>query len=127
MPVDKSNYAENWSAIVRRINERAGNKCEWCGAPNGAYIRRRKSNPAQFEIALQDECEDSEFTKPIRVVLTTAHLNHDTSDNRDENLAALCQYHHLTHDAQYHASNAKRTRERKKAEEIKKSGQLELF
>ena len=32
------------------------------------------------------------------VVLATAHLNHDTRDNRPENLAALWQRCHMMHD-----------------------------
>lgn len=38
----------------------------------------------------------------IRVVISVAHLNHDPSDHRDENLVALCQWCHLMHDRQHH-------------------------
>lgn len=37
-----------------------------------------------------------------RVVLASAHLNHDPSDNRSRNLAALCQRCHMLHDADHH-------------------------
>jgi hypothetical protein len=37
-----------------------------------------------------------------RVVLASAHLNHDPSDNRPRNLAALCQRCHMSHDASEH-------------------------
>jgi hypothetical protein len=37
-----------------------------------------------------------------RVVLATAHRNHDTSDNSDANLAALCQRCHMLHDRPEH-------------------------
>lgn len=37
-----------------------------------------------------------------RVVLASAHLNHDPSDNRLRNLAALCQRCHMVHDAAEH-------------------------
>ncbi len=37
-----------------------------------------------------------------RVVLASAHLNHDPSDNRPRNLAALCQRCHMVHDAAEH-------------------------
>lgn len=39
----------------------------------------------------------------VRIVLTVAHLNHDPSDMREENLAALCQWCHLHHDRGHHA------------------------
>jgi hypothetical protein len=54
------------------------------------------------------------------VVLTIAHLDHDTTNNEDSNLAALCQRCHLTYDAKLHAENSRWTREAK-------SGQLNLF
>jgi hypothetical protein len=53
-------------------------------------------------------------------VLTTAHLNHDPSDNREENLAALCQRCHLAHDLQHHLQSRRINRE-------KAVGQLRLF
>lgn len=37
-----------------------------------------------------------------RVVLASAHLNHDPGDNRPRNLAALCQRCHMRYDAQEH-------------------------
>ena len=49
-----------------------------------------------------------------RVVLASAHLNHDPGDNRARNLAALCQRCHMRHDAGEHRRrrwlNAFRTR-----------------
>jgi hypothetical protein len=84
MPMDYSKYPSNWKEISKRIRfDRAGNKCEWegCEAVNG------QSNPATGS----------------KVILTVAHLNHDTQDNRDENLMAMCQLHHLRYDAKHHA------------------------
>lgn len=37
-----------------------------------------------------------------RVVLASAHLNHDPGDNRLRNLAALCQRCHMVHEAAEH-------------------------
>ena len=45
-----------------------------------------------------------------RVVLASAHLDHDPSHNRLRNLAALCQRCHMLHDAPEH----RRTRWRKR-------------
>ncbi|WP_294356859.1 hypothetical protein [uncultured Sphingomonas sp.] len=49
-----------------------------------------------------------------RVVLASAHLNHNPGDNRARNLAALCQRCHMRHDADEHRRrrwrNAFRTR-----------------
>lgn len=103
MPMDKSRYPLDWNEISRRIRfERAGGCCEWCGAVNAT------SHPVTGS----------------KVVLTVAHIDHDTTNNADENLAALCQKCHLRHDAKIHAQHAAETRRRKRDAE---TGQLELF
>jgi 5-methylcytosine-specific restriction endonuclease McrA len=77
-------YPRDWPAISRRIRARAGWVCETpgCGAAQGA--------PHPITGA--------------RVVLTVAHLNHDPSDCRDENLRALCQRCHNRYDAPMRAA-----------------------
>ena len=37
-----------------------------------------------------------------RVVLASAHLDHDPGNNRARNLAALCQRCHMLHDGEEH-------------------------
>lgn len=37
-----------------------------------------------------------------RVILASAHLNHDPGDNRPHNFAALCQRCHMLHDGAEH-------------------------
>jgi 5-methylcytosine-specific restriction endonuclease McrA len=77
MPLDKTKYPPDWPSISSRIRfTRAHNRCELCGAEN------YKPHPLTGK----------------KVVLTVAHLNRDTTDNRDENLKALCQSCHLNHD-----------------------------
>jgi 5-methylcytosine-specific restriction endonuclease McrA len=65
---------EQWQAIRAETRDRAGDKCEHCGRPNHIW-------------GIQCGC---------------AHLNHDPSDNRDENLAWLCRACHLIHDRLHH-------------------------
>lgn len=38
----------------------------------------------------------------VQVVCTVAHLNHVAGDDREENLAFLCQWCHLHYDAAHH-------------------------
>lgn len=127
MPMDRKRYPANWPEISLRIRARAGNRCEWCGAPNGAFIARLRENPHLYEIALEDDGACADFHKAVRVVLTVAHLGaphadgrpgdkHDKMDCRDENLAALCQRCHLRYDLQEHAENARETRRAKRLE-----------
>lgn len=126
MPISKENlalYPANWKAISRRIRfERAGNRCEWCGVRNHAFGRWASKTSDVFHYADAGERDTltAEGVKVIRIVLTVAHLNHDPRDNREENLAALCQRHHLRLDGPQHVANARATRERR-------SGQTSLF
>jgi len=100
MPIDKKKYPDNWNEISSRIRFiRAQNRCEVCGAIN------YQPHPLTGK----------------RVVLTVAHINRDTFDNRDENLKALCQRCHLQHDR---GDNNKRKRYGK---EYNNNPKLQLF
>lgn len=143
MPIDYEKYPADWKAISLRIREREGNRCKWCAAPNHAEIVRSSIDPARYImfdmnegvyispngqwLRLSEIPDEYDITKTIRVVLTVAHLNHDVTDNRDDNLAALCQRCHLRHDSKYHAHNSRATRARKKHEATAAVGQLSLF
>ena len=51
-----------------------------------------------------------------KVVLTTAHLDHDPKNSNPHNLRALCQRCHNRYDAQHRSGNRQRTRALKQAE-----------
>lgn len=97
MPISRENaarYPKDWRAISERIKRRASWVCESvpgqpaCGATQG------QRHP---------------ITKAI-VVLTVAHLDHQSENCTDANLRALCQRCHLRYDAKHHAKNAAKTR-----------------
>lgn len=123
MPIDYSEYPDNWRAISRYIREvRAKNKCEFCGAPNGRYIIRPR-NDTRWKLANPD------WPKATLIVLTVAHINPDKMDvrynpdlfdpdDKDNNLVAECQRCHLIRDAEHHANNRKFGN---------RDGQIELF
>lgn len=135
MPVDWSKYSPFWKSIRAHILERAANRCEFCGVANHALIIRSTIDPARY--IRYDEDKDCHYTmdgtairlseipgefefdwngnhRPmIKVVLTIAHLDHDTTNNADDNLRALCQRCHLKHDARQHAERAAETRRMK--------------
>ena len=102
MPIDYRLYPADWPAIRARILLRAGNRCEGCGLPNGALGVRL---PDGAFVETPDHAAGTWVggRKVMRVVLTVAHLNHDTADNRDENLRAWCQQCHNRHDAKMRA------------------------
>ena len=93
MPILKEKYPPDWKDISRRIRfVRANSKCERCGAVHGSTIVRVWRDGTAHN---------------TKIILTTAHLNRDTMDNREENLAALCQKCHLLYDRFQHAHSRK--------------------
>ena len=81
--------------------------CELCCAPNGRVIYRQPNGP-QWTVT-----ERSPW-KPIKIVLTVAHLNQNPTDNRMCNLLALCQRCHNKIDLPWRQKNAAATRAAKK-------------
>ena len=97
MPCDYRQYPDNWLTEIRpAILKRADNRCE--GSP--AYPDCRAENHSIHPVT------------GSLVILSIAHLNHDIKDNRPENLRALCQLCHNTHDAAKRAGNRWRRRHR---------------
>lgn len=141
--MDKSRYPANWREISDDIRfNRAGSKCEQCGAPHKEHIWRKLDNPYEWT-----QFGDEEFTyyhgheyadNPVLVILTVHHIGVDKPDGtpgdpsdkldvRPENLIALCQRCHLQADLIHHLENRKATLAKKRAEKIAATGQLDLF
>ena len=142
-PENRARYPADWPEISGAAKERAGWKCQhpgcwarqyavgiwrrignewrWCEiAPpplTRSYADARQMAADQHFARFGDELGDE---KIIVIVLTVAHLNHQPEDCRPENLAAMCQRHHLAYDHDHHRANAQATRRAK-------SGTLELF
>jgi len=119
MPCDYSKYPKNWKEIRARILQRDNYCCKVCGVYNysiGWRDKNEKWHPVECSFQGDEEAADAVRSgyKVIKIVLTIAHLNHDITDNRDENLAALCQLHHLRHDIQHHKSNQRETIRKRK-------------
>lgn len=95
MPIkDKSRYPVNWENLSWAVRMRAGWRCEGSPAYPDCRATHGESHPVTGS----------------KVILTVAHLDHDPGNNEPDNLRALCQRCHLTHDAQIHALNASVTR-----------------
>lgn len=120
MPIREENrkrYPSDWKAISRRIRDRDGNRCKWCGVPNGALVTRDDTgkwyalSPSEAEVA---SLIDGDVVTMI--VLTVAHLDRTPEHCDDDNLVALCQKCHLNYDLRIHVSNAAKTRRLRKEE-----------
>lgn len=145
MPTDMSKYPKNWKTEIRpMILERAGHKCEFCGLDNYALIMRHPEYDEQH--LLYDVENDTHYDETgwavrmsemseayidvpyIKVILTIAHIHDPDPMNCDpDNLKALCQRCHNRHDMPMRVENRRKTRLKKKREEIRATGQMEMF
>lgn len=106
-PSEREKYPADWKAISARIRARAGDRCE-CQGECGLH----PPNP------LPRRCEERQGA-PARwakgkVVLTTAHLDHQPEHVENANLRAFCQRCHLRYDSAHHQRNAAATRRARK-------------
>ena len=117
------------------VIERA--RCEQCNARNLAYGYRDKTGDFWEMQDIEDRLNEGQDlfdpgevlehcwdkmgnpTKPVRIVLTISHTDHDTTNNNPRNLRALCQRCHIHHDRELHMANARATR-------VAKTGQIEI-
>ena len=122
-PENRGRYPPDWPQIVARIQRRAGNRCEQCGVENGALGGRLRDGTWLPARSLGEGMRGLLWPKPgqeascgagaqferlriIRIVCTTAHLDHQPENCTDENLRYWCQRCHLRYDAQHHAQTA---------------------
>jgi hypothetical protein len=110
-------YPIDWrqlSAVIRF--QRAQGRCEGCGWPHGGLVLHlgdgrwwdaehgiwRDGQGRRLRRRVLIPAEGLEGVRSTRVVLATAHRDHDPTNNRPGNLAALCQRCHLLHDRAEH-------------------------
>ncbi|MCB1883342.1 MAG: hypothetical protein KDG89_04985 [Geminicoccaceae bacterium] len=107
-------YPIDWPLLSKRVRfERAKGRCETCGRPHLATIHQladgRWYDEAEGEwrddggrTAAWPNVETYAGYRVWRVLLGTAHLDHDPTNSRFDNLKALCQRCHLRHDRKEH-------------------------
>ncbi len=122
-------YPIDWvqlSALIRF--ERAKGRCQGCARPRGRFVchlgdgRRwdpkrgtwRDGAGRRVRRALEIENLQAQV-RTTRVVLATAHRDHNPTNNRPRNLMALCQRCHLIHDREEHRRRRWLTLFRRKA------------
>ena len=81
-PENKERYPKDWKAISQSVRDRAGNRCE--GSPAFPQCRAENGKPHP--------------ETGSKVVLTTAHLDHQPENCDPENLRAWCQRCHNVYD-----------------------------
>lgn len=130
MPVDKSKYPENWDTVIcPDILARADNKCEFCGIKNHITVIRgylgkldvyQDENDGSIYLASNSQkisegpLGEVGYFKPVKIVLTIMHLDHNTNNNDYLNLKAGCQRCHNRWDNVHRRTNAAITRLKKR-------------
>jgi hypothetical protein len=120
-------YPPHWPELSHHVRfERAGARCQRCGRrhltlvrclPDGRWFdqqaatwRDRRGRMARWS----DLVEATRF-RMTRVVLATAHLDGDPTNNRMTNLRALCQRCHMLQDRPHHLAQRWITYRRRRA------------
>jgi hypothetical protein len=119
MPIPKTLrkfYGATWRKETRpRILARAKFACEMCLKPHNTDVIVRSRDGMQYWVKVGGRvwrnCHGEIQVRPpvggseprlIRNILTVAHLNHVSGDDRDDNLKALCCWCHLNFDRVHH-------------------------
>lgn len=146
MPINYKDYPKNWKTEIRpAVMARAGEvrdeagaivlhaKCEKCGVLNhdtgyrteaGEFIswddienQLNWHGHDYFDEELK-HCikQDGTAKKPLKIVLTVAHLDNDKSNDEVsiDRLRAWCQRCHLNYDRDHHRENYRNNRNKKK-------------
>lgn len=110
-------YPSNWKSIVAKVRERSKDRCE-CTGQCGLH----KDNPGPRR------CVERHRQKAVwargRVILTTAHLCHDSECDDLTHLIHACNRCHLRIDLDQHMKNSAETRRVKK--EYEERNQLRM-
>ena len=110
-------YPIDWRELSASIRfRRAKGRCEGCGRPHGRVVLHlgdgrwwdeerqawRFGEGRVLRSRLSPTSDVGTGIRMTRVVLATAHRDHDPYDNVPENLAAFCQRCHILHDKVEH-------------------------
>ncbi len=94
MPINYADYNPDFHTISKRVRfEIADGRCQQCGQAHGEEVVKHTPDPAQIRLFGYEPV-------PVirKVVLTTAHLDHDPRNDAETNLRALCAPCHLYYD-----------------------------
>ncbi len=121
-------YPIDWPQLSAMIRfERAKGRCEDCGRPHGREVKHLGDgrwfdqegqtwrNERGRGLTRLSVMTDAVPVRKTKVVLATAHLDHDPTNNRPRNLRALCQRCHMIHDRAEHRRRRRLTLRIRKA------------
>jgi hypothetical protein len=115
-------YGSDWPDLSHRIRfVRAAGRCERCDRPHGRLVYTLPDG-SWLDPGVSDGWRN-DLGEPIglpsraellslqltRVVLTTAHIDHDPTHGDDMNLAGWCSRCHILHDMPHHRAQRRLT------------------
>lgn len=109
-------YPIDWRELSAFIRfRRAKGRCECCGRPHGKTVQHLgdgrwwdeerhiwRDGAGKILQELPPLRDMTVAPRQTRVVLATAHRDHDPTNNRSANLVALCQRCHMLNDKEEH-------------------------
>lgn len=128
--MNREKYPDDWADISRAIRDRSGGRCECvgeCGRNHAVDTLDHIHWKSLVDLSQSARClAQNYYPHPVtgsQVVLTVAHLDHDTTNNNPGNLRAFCQRCHNKYDAPNRRRNAAETRRKRQIDD----GQMPLF
>ncbi len=132
MPVPRADYPPNWEKLRAAVLLRCSGRCECIGDCGVAHrtlpaigdgplgVERRRQAEWDIATSTSDRCLalnglDHPHTGS-KVVLSTAHLCHDSKCDDLLHLKAMCQCCHLNYDRNQHAETRGRNRDKKRGQ-----------
>ena len=109
MPIDYKEYPKNWQQIRIEILKLSNGRCMCsgeCGLHNGQDLFERNAHRC-----VERNGTKAKFAKG-NVVLTIAHLCHNSMCENRKHLKALDQRCHLRYDVEYHKLNRRLSKEK---------------
>jgi hypothetical protein len=124
-------YPIDWPQLSASIRfGRAKGRCEHCRRPHGRLVFhlgdgrwwddeagtwRNGQGRALTRLPPCAPSPNDEALRTTKVVLATAHLDHDPGNNTQRNLKAFCQRCHMLHDREEHRRRRQNARRMSKA------------
>ncbi len=100
--MDYSQYHPDWKDIIRpSILQRDNYSCQHCRIRHKSIVYKKSNGEYHVCDEFEHEWAKANNKNPFTLFLHVAHLNHDKTDNRPENLLALCPRCHGKYDREF--------------------------
>lgn len=100
--MNKHEYSPDWTDIIRpAILKRDNYQCRVCGIRHKSRVYKASKGNYVICDEFTEQWAAANNKRVFTLFLQVAHVNHDKSDNRPDNLMLLCPRHHSQFDAHH--------------------------